>query len=139
MEKSTRKNKKGDKVPRKYKLDYRSDGKLDITFIRMDKKFWELHEYANIIAKIGSKQITSADLSFDVSSQQFLLKQRFPDQTIENEFLVEISIESLIRKFGILNFIESNNLYLTDSFVFRQLAKEEQFLENGKFSNSPQW
>ena len=47
MEKSTRKNKKGDKVPRKYKLDYRSDGKLDITFIRMDKKFWELHEYAN--------------------------------------------------------------------------------------------
>ena len=47
MEKSTRKNKKGDKVPRKYKLDYRSDGKLDITFIRMDKNFWELHEYAN--------------------------------------------------------------------------------------------
>ena len=47
MEKSTRKNKKGDKVPRKYKLDYRSDGNLDITFIRMDKKFWELHEYAN--------------------------------------------------------------------------------------------
>ena len=39
MEKSTRKNKKGDKVPRKYKLDYRSDGKLDITFIRMDKNF----------------------------------------------------------------------------------------------------
>ena len=89
---------------------------------------------ANIIAKIGSKQITSADLSFEVSSQQFLLNQRFPDQTIENELLVEISIESLIRKFGILNFIESNNLYLTDSFVFKQLAKEEQFLENGKFS-----
>ena len=59
---------------------------------------------ANIIAKIGSKQITSADLSFEVSSQQFLLNQRFPDQTIENEFLVEISIESLIRKFGILLF-----------------------------------
>ena len=47
MEISTSKNKKGDKVPRKYKLDYRSDGKLDITFIRMDKNFKNLHKYAN--------------------------------------------------------------------------------------------
>ena len=47
MEIATSKNKKGDKVPRKYKLDYRSDGKLDITFIRMDKNFKNLHKYAN--------------------------------------------------------------------------------------------
>ena len=47
MEISTSKNKKGDKVPRKYKLDYRSDGKLDITFIRMDKNFSQLHKWAN--------------------------------------------------------------------------------------------
>ena len=45
MEISTRK--KGDKVPRKYKLDYRSDGKLDITFIRMDKNFNQLNKDAN--------------------------------------------------------------------------------------------
>ena len=31
---------------------------------------------ANIIAKIGSKQITSAELSFEVASQQFLLNQK---------------------------------------------------------------
>jgi len=47
MEISTSKNKKGDKIPRKYKFDYREDGKLDITFIRMDKKFKELHKDAN--------------------------------------------------------------------------------------------
>ena len=47
MEISTSKNKKGDKVPRKYKLDYRADGKLDITFIRMDKNFKQLHKWAN--------------------------------------------------------------------------------------------
>ena len=47
MAKATSKNKKGDKVPRKYKLDYRSDGKLDITFIRMDKNFNQLHKWAN--------------------------------------------------------------------------------------------
>ena len=89
---------------------------------------------ANIIAKVGSKQITSTDLSFEVASQQFLLNQRFPDQQIEDEVLMEISIESLIRKFGILDFIENNDLNLTDSFVFKELAKDEQFQENGRFS-----
>ena len=89
---------------------------------------------ANSIAKIGSKQITSADLSFEVASQQFLLNQRFPNQQIEDEVLMEISIESLIRKFGILNFVQNNNLSLTDNFVFKELAKDEQFQENGKFS-----
>ena len=89
---------------------------------------------ANSIAKIGSKKITSADLSFEVASQQFLLNQRFPNQQIEDEVLMEISIESLIRKFGILNFVQNNNLSLTDNFVFKELAKDEQFQENGKFS-----
>jgi len=89
---------------------------------------------ANIIAKIGSKQITSSDLSFEAASQQFLLNQKFPDQRIEDEVLMEISIESLIRKFGILDFIENKDLNLTDSFVFKELAKDEQFQENGRFS-----
>ena len=47
MASATSKNKKGDKIPRKYKFDYRADGKLDITFIRMDKNFKDLHKWAN--------------------------------------------------------------------------------------------
>ena len=47
MLKATAKNKKGDGVARKYKFDYRADGKLDITFIRMDMKHKELHKWAN--------------------------------------------------------------------------------------------
>ena len=47
MLKATAENKKGDGVARKYKFDYRADGKLDITFIRMDKKHKELHKWAN--------------------------------------------------------------------------------------------
>ena len=47
MELATQKHKKGDGIPRKYKFDYRSDGKLDITFIRMDKKYKDLHKWAN--------------------------------------------------------------------------------------------
>ena len=89
---------------------------------------------ANIVAKIGSKEITASDLNFEAASQQFLFNQRFPDQQIQDDVLVEISIESLIRKFGILNFIENEGLYLTDSFIFKELSKDEQFTENGKFS-----
>jgi len=47
MSEATANNKKGDGVARKYKFDYRPDGKLDITFIRMDMKHKELHKWAN--------------------------------------------------------------------------------------------
>ncbi len=47
MAKATAKHEKGDSVARKYKFDYRKDGKLDITFVRIDKKYKELHKWAN--------------------------------------------------------------------------------------------
>jgi peptidyl-prolyl cis-trans isomerase D len=40
----------------------------------------------------------------------------------------------LIGKFAVLDFLEKNDLTLTDSYVYKQLASEDQFLENGKFS-----
>jgi len=47
MAKATAEHKKGDGIARKYRFDYRADGKLDITFIRMDMKQKELHKWAN--------------------------------------------------------------------------------------------
>ena len=47
MAKATAEHKKGDGAARKYKFDYRADGKLDITFIRMDMKHKELQTWAN--------------------------------------------------------------------------------------------
>jgi len=47
MLKATTENKKSDGIARKYKFDYRADGKLDITFIRMDMKHKELEKWAN--------------------------------------------------------------------------------------------
>ena len=47
MLKATAENKKGDGIARKYKFDYRADGKLDITFIRMDMKQKKLPRSAN--------------------------------------------------------------------------------------------
>ena len=38
MANATAANKKGDGIARKYKFDYRKDGKLDITFVRLDMK-----------------------------------------------------------------------------------------------------
>tara|TARA_E500000331_G_scaffold248529_1_gene238982 strand:+ start:73 stop:1023 length:951 start_codon:yes stop_codon:yes gene_type:complete len=38
---------KGSSGAKKYKYDYRKDGKLDVTFIRLDKKTKEMHKYIN--------------------------------------------------------------------------------------------
>lgn len=89
---------------------------------------------ANVVAQVGSKKITTVDLGFEVSSQQALLNQRFPNQTFEDEFLVNFSTDSLIGKFSTLDFLERKGINLTDNFVLNQLANEEQFLENGNFS-----
>jgi len=47
MAKATAEHKRGDGIARKYRFDYRADGKLDITFIRMDMKQKELPKWAN--------------------------------------------------------------------------------------------
>ena len=47
MANATAANKKSDGIARKYKFDYRKDGKLDITFVRLDMKKKDLHKWAN--------------------------------------------------------------------------------------------
>ena len=89
---------------------------------------------ANVVAKVGAQEITNADLSFELSSQQFALSQRFPDQEIEDEILLNLSTEVLIGKFSILDFLGKNDLNLTEDFIYKQLSTEEQFLERGSFN-----
>ena len=38
---------------------------------------------ANVVVTVGDQEITTTDLSFEYSSQQDLLSERFPDQIIE--------------------------------------------------------
>ena len=90
----------------------------------------------NVVATVGSKEITNADLNFEVSTQQFALSQRFPDQEIDNEILFTLSKDSLINKFSVLDFLDSKKTILTDEFIYTQLAEEEQFQENGRFSKA---
>ena len=90
----------------------------------------------NVVATVGSKEITNTDLNFEVSTQQFALSQRFPDQEIDDETLLTLSKNNLINKFSILDFLDSKKTILTDEFIYAQLAEEEQFQENGRFSKA---
>ena len=47
MAKATAEQKKSNGASKKYKLDYRKDGKLDITFVRLTKNKKDLHKYYN--------------------------------------------------------------------------------------------
>ena len=91
---------------------------------------------ANIVVTVGSKEITNEDLNFEASTQKFALSQRFPDQEIDDETLFTISKDNLINKFAVLDFLDSKRTILTDEFIYTQLAGEEQFQENGKFSKA---
>ena len=90
----------------------------------------------NVIAKVGSKDITTTDLSLEASNQQFTLSQRFPDEEFEEELLFNLSKEVLIGKFSVLDFLDRKDLSLNEAFIFKQLSSEEQFLEGGLFSKN---
>ena len=47
MAKATAEQKKSNGISKKYKLDYRKDGKLDITFVRVPKNKKDFHKYYN--------------------------------------------------------------------------------------------
>ena len=90
----------------------------------------------NVVAKVGSKEITNTALSFELSTQQFTFNQRFPGQDLDEETLLGLSKDILINKFSVLNFLDDKDIVLTDEFLFKQLSQEDQFLENGKFSKN---
>ena len=91
---------------------------------------------SNTVVKVGSKSISNSDLSFEFSTQQSLIAERFPDEVIDEELLVEISTNSLISKFSVLHYLDQRGLDLPDQYIFQQLSDAEQFLENGNFSRA---
>jgi len=91
---------------------------------------------ANVVVKVGSKSITTSDLSFEFSSQQNLISERFPDQVVDEEFLLELSTNTLISKFSILDYLDNRGLELPDQYIFQQLSDSDRFIENGSFSRA---
>ena len=73
---------------------------------------------ANVAVKVGSKTINTSDLSFEFSSQQSLIAERFPDQVVDEEILLEIATNSLISKFSVLNYLDQRSLDIPDEYIF---------------------
>jgi len=91
---------------------------------------------ANVIASVDDFDLQVNDLTFEMQTQNYYLKQRFSDQDfeIEDNILAELSLESLLRKASILSFIENSGSVITDRIAYKQLATDENYQDNGKFS-----
>ena len=90
----------------------------------------------NVVAIVDQQEIDINDLNYEMRAQDYYFQERFKDQefTIDEETLQKVSIESLIRKASILNFMKKSSLIITDNFAYHELAKDDSFLEEGKFS-----
>ena len=91
---------------------------------------------ANVVVKVGSRSISTSDLSLEFSSQQNSISERFPDQVVDEEFLLELSTNTLISKYSVLDYLDSRGLDLPDQYIFDQLSDSDRFTENGNFSRS---
>ena len=93
---------------------------------------------ANVIAIVDNQEIDINDLNYEMRAQNFYLQERFKDQNfkIDDEMLQKVSIDALIKKSLILNFISDSSLVITDNVAFLELSKDESFKENGRFSLS---
>ena len=90
----------------------------------------------NEVASVDDIKIDVTDLNFEMRAQDYYFQERFGDQdfNLDEETLQKISIESLIRKAAILSFLKEFSLEITDNIAYRELAKDESFEEDGKFS-----
>ena len=91
---------------------------------------------ANTVATVNGKKIDLYDLDLEMSRVQSILNQRLEDTklNIEEEMLKSISINSLIRNTLVLDYLNNNKVNISDLTAYRLLAKNEVFLDEGKFS-----
>ena len=90
----------------------------------------------NVVAVVDDQEININDLNYEMRVQDYYFQERFGDQDFEvdEETLQEVSIESLIRKASILNFLSKSSLVVNDNVAYQELSKDESFQEDGKFS-----
>ena len=91
---------------------------------------------ANTVASINGKKIDVYDLDLEMARVQSILNQRFddPDFNVEDEVLKALAINSLIRDSLVLDFLESNEVKVSNLTAYKLLAKSEVFQDEGKFS-----
>ena len=93
---------------------------------------------ANTVASVDNKKLDLYDLDFEMRTQQYYLNQRLQedenDMNIDEDLLREISINSIISRALILNYLEELGIKIPDSSAYKEISLDQTFLENNKFS-----
>ena len=91
---------------------------------------------ADAVAFVNGNKIDFYDLDLEMARVQSILNQRFddPDFNVEDEVLKALAINSLIRDSLVLDFLESNEVKVSNLTAYKLLAKSEVFQDEGKFS-----
>ena len=91
---------------------------------------------ADAVAFVNGNKIDLYDLDLEMARVQSILNQRFddPDFNVEDEVLKALAINSLIRDSLVLDFLESNEVKVSNLTAYKLLAKSEVFQDEGKFS-----
>ena len=90
----------------------------------------------NQVASVNETTLDVFDLDFEMRNQRYFLNQRFEGQDleIEEELIRELSLESIIRRALVLDYLENQGIEISDRLAYLQIAKDENFLLDGKFS-----
>ena len=95
---------------------------------------------ANTVASVDNKKLDLYDLDFEMRTQQYYLNQRLQedknDMNIDEDLLREISINSIISRALILNYLEESGIKIPDSSAYKEISLDQTFLENNKFSKA---
>ena len=84
----------------------------------------------NQVASVNETTLDVFDLDFEMRNQRYFLNQRFEGQDleIEEELIRELSLESIIRRALVLDYLENQGIEISDRLAYLQIAKDENFL-----------
>ena len=90
----------------------------------------------NKVASVNETILDIYDLDFEIRNQKYFLNKRFEEQDfeIEEDLIRELSLESIIRRALVLDYLESSGIEISDKLAYLQIAKDENFLLEGNFS-----
>tara|TARA_Y100001970_G_scaffold151770_1_gene185860 strand:+ start:9162 stop:11066 length:1905 start_codon:yes stop_codon:yes gene_type:complete len=86
------------------------------------------------VISVDNSDISISDLNFELNNQTSLIRQQLNiEEEIDNQVLTQLSINSLIQRFSLLNYIFKRGMNIPDKYVFFTLKDEDFLLTNGKF------
>ena len=90
----------------------------------------------NTIASVNGKKIDVYDLDIEMARIQSILSQRLddPNYRAEEEALKSLAINSLIRNYLVLDFLEKNEINISELTAYKMLSKNQIFQEQGQFN-----